>query len=534
METRKILSKAAALCLALIMAACIPAAAASAAGQDEKGTILINGVEDSVDVSAYRMMEVTVNENGQPQDPVYRWTSGLAEWVRGQYPAYIGTGADNSVQPAFHSGAGADVLSEFYGSLAAAVRDGTAGLSAEKTVKASGNMASFTEMPMGSYLILIENGGKVYSPVAVNLAPVWNAEAEPPAWELPETVRAEAKSGEADIIKTVRAPGTADGRKADNAGIGDLLIYEIAADVPQFPSGSGGAGYAVSDSLPAGITFQEDTIMVYGINGDKETLLDNSGNSFYTQTAARPGNGGASDFTLTFDYERISSYERIRVEYRAVLNGDAVLGDSGNVNTASLDYSNNPSAGWQTRTDSAAVYTYGLDISKVDKDGGGFLPGAEFCLYASQDDITAGKAIPFVRVSEGVYRRASAGDGQTTDRLTVGSGGNLTGRLTLKGLDEGTWYLEETKAPKGYNLLDSPVEVTVEDAAGSVPGGRVQNAEGSSGEAAARVSLTVVNDDGFRPPVTGGMGTVLFTAAGAALMGSAAVMVAAAVRKRKL
>ena len=110
----------------------------------------------------------------------------------------------------------------------------------------------------------------------------------------------------------------------------------------------------------------------------------------------------------------------------------------------------------------------------------------------------------------------------------------MTGKLTIKGLSEGTWYLKEITAPDGYNLLASPVKVTIEDKDGEALDGKVSGAAANAtGEAVALVTLTVENDDGFQLPVTGGMGTILFTAVGILLMGAAVILLIFAVRKNR-
>ena len=123
-----------------------------------------------------------------------------------------------------------------------------------------------------------------------------------------------------------------------------------------------------------------------------------------------------------------------------------------------------------------------------------------------------------------------------TTTLVVGSGakGSTLGKLTLKGLDETDWYLLETKAPNGYNLLASPIKVTITDADGDALDGKVSGAAvDAEGEAVALVTLFVENDDGFRLPVTGGMGTILFTAIGVVLMGTALILMVISIRKKK-
>ena len=545
MKTKGKVSRVTAFIMTLLMAVSLLCATAFAIEPNATGTIKVEGVENGVTVSAYRLMDVKVNENGQPQEPVYTWTGAVADWVRENYPNYIGAAdasagtEDNSVQEAFSTAAEAGDIAEFYDKLAAAIKT-TAGplhITAEGTRVGSGTIE---DLHMGNYLILIENGMKVYRPSAVNLVPVWDEGSS--VWVMSDAA-VDVKSSEPSISKTVNADTGSDsaGKEADNANIGDTVAFEIVADVPKFPANALAKNYAVSDILPEGLTLDEDSIEVYGVSGEAEDLLAAGDGGAYTPGNVRPNSGGKSSFTLTFDYDKISTYGKIRVTYSAVLNGGAVLGASGNVNNAYLDYSNNPyvAGNWKEKPDSAAVYTYGIDISKVDKgDHENFLAGAEFELYASKDAAEAGTEdakISFVKVSEGVYRRALAEEQGTTTTLVVGKNGDLKGRLTVKGLDEGTWYLKETKAPGGYNLLAAPVKVVVTDAdteSDALDGQVTGAAADASGEAAALVTLTVENDNGFRLPVTGGAGTVLFAVGGAVLM-SAAVICFIAVSKRK-
>ena len=527
MQTHKTLSKVLVVCLTLVMMVSMFVANTSAIDDTDKGTITVSGVEDDVTVSAYRLMDVTYDYTAdQPVQPVYTWTNAVAGWVRENNPTYIGAENDNSVQPAF-STAQTDAIAAFYDALAAAIKSG------ELTVHSVDRTGSgdIENLPMGNYLILIENGMRVYRPSAANLIPEWNAESE--VWEITSPAQVEVKSSELTIEKTVRAPGTETGKESDNANIGDTITYDILVDVPQFPTNALVKNYAVSDILPAGLTRTEDPILVYGVkSGEPESPLIQ--NTHYTQGTTRPSSGSISTFTLTFDYTQIQTYEKIHIQYTATLNGSAELGETGNVNTAYLDYSNNPytEESWKSQDDSATIYTYGLNIDKVDGDDNAvFLAGAEFSLYTSQENAE-GKNSPvlFIRESEGVYRKALENE-EGTAALTVGSGenGSTKGNLVLKGLDETTWYLVENRAPDGYNLLNAPVSITITDTKENTLDGKVTDADIVTG----LVPLTVENDDGFQLPVTGGMGTVLFTAAGVVLMGAGAVLFFILRKKKK-
>src|SRR5699024_5973117 len=109
-----------------------------------------------------------------------------------------------------------------------------------------------------------------------------------------------------------------------------------------------------------------------------------------TDNATRPVNENPSvTFNLNFKYDEIKDYTKIRVVYTPTANADleTISQDNnvdGNVNTAYLDYNNNPYGAvptWENQTDIATVYSYGIMVQKVDKsDGRTPLPGAEFTL----------------------------------------------------------------------------------------------------------------------------------------------------------
>ena len=82
------------------------------------------------------------------------------------------------------------------------------------------------------------------------------------------------------------------------------------------------------------------------------------------------------------------------------------------------------------------MYSYGIDVSKTDKSSGASLSGAEFTLSANKDGSSP---IKFILVSEGVYRAALSGEADSVETLSVGASADLTGKLTLTGLDAGTY-----------------------------------------------------------------------------------------------
>ena len=204
---------------------------------------------------------------------------------------------------------------------------------------------------------------------------------------------------------------------------------------------------------------------------------------------------------------------KVTVTYKATLDADAVLGSTGNPNTADLEYSNNPNNTGdgttkpndtgKTPEDKNIVFTYKVTVNKV-KENKQPLKGAEFELSKKAKDgswISKGKL-------------TGTGDDQNV--------------FEWKGLDDGDYKIEETTTPSGYNTID-PIEFTITaeheiDSADpkltSLSGGDVFTGNVTTGA----VSATIVNKSGSTLPETGGIGTTVFYVIGGMLMAAAAVL----------
>ncbi len=522
-----------ALCLALALALglALPAWAeepgtAPRISENDKGTITLDGMEAGATATAYQVISVQYDYGtGSPKEPVYSWVDGVDDWVRTNYPNYIGKETDNSVQGDHYNNSLTDGndIKNFADALAAEIRTNGGTMPSQEAQD-----DKFTGLEMGTYLIIVERGTKIYRPALVNLVPTWDKGSN--KWVLnPSTVNVSLKASDLNLLKTV---------SEQKVAIGDTVTYTLVADVPQFLASAAHKGYHISDLLPAGMTLNEGSIQVYGGNETaQDTQLDAS--TVYTLTttdATRPVEDTPSvTFNLAFAYDEIKTYQKIKVTYTATANKNIIVKDSAvqdggnNENTAYLDYNNNPYAGtasWKTVTATAEVYSYGIKVNKVGKEDDTNTPlsGATFTLSEQAD----GDPISFVSVNsgQGTYRKAAGTEeeDEKTTELTVGADAGSIGQLTLSGLDVGIYYLTETQAPGGYNKLSAPVAITITD---DTPDGNVD--KGGNG---GYVTLTVENSKGFTLPETGGMGTVLFTAGGVLLMGVGAVLLAVYLRRR--
>ena len=553
---KKKMQQWAALCLALALAFCLglpvwaedPETYEITLGQ--KGKIILkwgagDTEEKSVTATAYQVIQVDYDYVGDvPKSPEFYWVDEVAGWVTNFYSPYITSADDKSVTETFKDDSvTAERMKTFAGDMAQAIRGGVeiTGLTAA-TVTGTGSI-TFSGLDMGAYLILLADGTKIYEPVFVSIVPTWDEEND--TWVLKDLEKyVTAKSQALTLRKTVYDNQGQEleivdyedgGSDYAQVKIGDTVTYMLVADVPAYPADADNTGYQISDNLPEGMTLNQESVKVYGLAENTPNVA--IGNPIYEPdytltigSATRPVDGKPSvTFNLNFTYDAIKDYVKIRVVYTATANADLeTIGQDnngdGNVNTAYLDYNNNPYGAvptWENQTDTAAVYSYGIIVKKVDKSNNDPLSGAEFTLKKSDGS----GEIHFVG-SNGVYRVAAA-DGSAT--LAVGDSGDQMGKLVLSGLDVGTYELTETKAPDGYIKLSAPVTITITDAD---PNGLVDDGSASADGTDGYVELTVENGKGFTLPSTGGMGTMLFTAIGTVLMGGGLVLLLLYLRRR--
>ena len=335
---------------------------------------------------------------------------------------------------------------------------------------------------------------------------------------------------ENDPEDTIAPHGAADEKKAGDFAIGDTVTYQLTSKVPDM-TGYNSYTFKFSDTLSKGLDL-------------KEVLSVKVGN-----TTLKAGTKGTNTYALTYDktnriltvtlndfYNSYKNHtgETITVVYNATLNKNAFIGMNPNTNKAVVEYSNDPkSNGTGTSEPSIVdVHTFDFTIYKyyLKDQNKTALASAEFELYKANAAGTAADEnakINIVDEGNGVYRQATPEDASASAKIVS----DEDGKVLVKGLKAGTYYLRETKAPEGYNKLLSDIKVEIKPVYDTTTGKLTSysvdytyNGKTTNGPAIQEKDnhpeVAVENKTGAQLPSTGSKGALMVTLAGIVLFGA--------------
>jgi fimbrial isopeptide formation D2 family protein/LPXTG-motif cell wall-anchored protein len=357
-----------------------------------------------------------------------------------------------------------------------------------------------------------------------------------------DPVTATLKSSQPSINKDITSAGAKD-TKYDDVNIGDDVSFQLNDLKVPSTYGYDSYTYDITDQMSGGLTISkaqlqaltlkiggtevipgDSTYTVYVIDGTTETAVNDLAEGWSAKGAKFVIKFNPKYFIGTYDETEAKKYTQtpapgtdITVDFAATLNEDAQLA-APEENKTLLTYSNTPTTVTDSQEHKVYVYTFGVEVQKSFTDKQDLFDQVEFGIAGGAGDI-------YVTGSNGDYTVAKQG---TAGAVSAASGLKLdsTGHFQIKGLDEGTYTVTETKVPDGYTS-NGPQTITI------TPDFGTDGAKGKAGE-----TVTVENDtdsdgyvDGamvnkpntFHLPDTGEIGMFLLPAAGLGIMGAVLV-----------
>lgn len=496
-HTKRILSVL--LVLMLVAALSVPTMAAAAG----IGTITISNAVEGETYSIYRIFSVEYNADRTAY--VYKaadhyWKEFLTTYAA---QTYVTVDSNDVVTWIPEKDTAADHAA--FAKAALIYAQSTTGVVATDSEKATFDTVTFTGLELGYYLVDSSLG---------TLCALTTTD---------ENAAITEKNVVPDISKTVKEGESWE--TINSAQIGDTVEFQTTIFAK-----SGAKSYMVHDKMSEGLTFVQDSVTITQYvpttssgsdytYGPGETVPEES----YTLTTSTTDD---CTFEIVFESQFLDTVitgTKIVIEYSAVLNEKAEIVDSinsSNTNKTQLSYGDNSSTEWEeTRT-----YTYKFDVVKTDGSNK-LLSGAKFELYNHE---TGGNKIDLIAVdtdddgTTDYYRVATEVETKAPDFTSAVI---EAGKATVVGLDAAVYWLQETAAPSGYNLLDNRVEVDMSgghNVETSMSGDLWEEGDGG---------VRIINESGSLLPGTGGMGTTLFYVLGGVLAACAAVLL---ITKRRM
>ncbi|MBQ9733729.1 MAG: SpaH/EbpB family LPXTG-anchored major pilin, partial [Clostridia bacterium] len=402
-------------------------------------------------------------------------------------------------------------------------------------------------LELGLYLVVEtkvpENVTATCDPFIISL-PMTSADGA--AWNYDVTVYPKNATGMPTLEKGVREAVASNGKthtytEIATASDGDTLEYCITSKLPSITSASTYLSeYSFNDELANGITYSKNDVVIEIFKDeaceDKVATWNEASGKFAVSYDGNKMNIAMSDDGLNEINSASTVYTTgtnsgysdctMRITYAAKLNSDAsvVYGGTGNPNTVTLTWKRTNADYSDSLTDNAAVYTYGIDLTKKFSDGKGDLSKVKFIIENNTDIcyVTA-------ELKDGIYY--ATGFVGIEDKATVFTP-NSNGHIIVKGLEDDNYILTETATDEGYTALKAGIPVSVV-ATDGVAVGKVNGKDVNMTENNSLVPLGVVNTKGFNLPQTGSYGTWMFTVGGILAMGLAVFIIIRISRKQK-
>ena len=464
---------AALLAVALLCAMAVPAfAAEGTAPAATTGTVTVQNVVSGKTYKIYRILDIATHDSDY-SSVVYKVNDNWKDFIKSTGNTYF-TSIDDATGVVVVK---EKLTSENIADLAKAAKAwlGSHDITAdgEQTAGPTDTSIQFTGKELGYYLLSSSEWG------TNNADAIFSLNSSSP------NVTVQEKNGKPTIDKKIIENNTA--VKNNTAGIGDYVQFKLTVNVIDGKP----TNYVIHDKMSAGLTFVNTAEHPVVVNVGSRTLTS-------TEYSFKDTITDGCTFELKINDNILHPNDVVTVTYYGQVNSSAVI-NGDNTNEANLTYGTDGNSTWEKTT----TKVFGFKVFKhAGTDKTTLLAGADFRLYKTVGETTYYAQFDSNGLLTGWATEATASG------VTMTSNGDKA--LILNGLDAGTYYLEETKAPDGYNKLTDPVTVTITE------DGKVNGTTDGT--------VYVSNNAGATLPSTGGMGTTLFYVIGGGLMVAAVVL----------
>lgn len=325
-----------------------------------------------------------------------------------------------------------------------------------------------------------------------------------------------------------------------SVNVGDKVTWTISAEVPA--DFTNYKKFTIVDDLDKRLNYVDDTVVVSAMTGDNlDDTLESPADYVVSHAAATDSTKERITIALTeAGIKKVAAAPstKIVVTFDTTVNGNINHtnpddDDENSVkNDATIEFDNGSGSTGEIKVPPAKIHTGEIKIEKTYSGTEAITESAQFQLAASEKDAKDGKYLQVVLDSTNKFIEAIVPAGSNPDAvdwIALPSHGDTSEALgfrdgkfyveSFEGLktytetestkDFETYYLVETKAPKGYNLLDKPLEVTFTEEDNNNKHVHLEEIE---------------NKKGFTLPNTGGVGTIVLVVAGIILIGLAIIL----------
>ena len=315
--------------------------------------------------------------------------------------------------------------------------------------------------------------------------------------------------------------------------VGEIHTWFLTASLPADIADA--KAYTVTDKLDRRLTLQPESLQVLlkPSEGEPQMLQQDT---HYHASAQYSEDGTLLSVALTGEGmawagKRSGFREgQLMISFRAAINRNAIMGETVS-NRSGVSYTSASGTVFTADSDSPGVHTGGVVLRKTDAAGNP-LAGAKFriCRIAGEEEsevtektewlVLEEEAVPVVYRE--AYGRTDMGNGKVSEVQT-----DEAGIAVFYGLAYGTYYIVETQAPEGYNLLTQPIAVIIDASSHMTEADGWKDAEGNIVDNTVRVVNTK-----FLLPDSGGWGVEIYTVTGLWIMFAALMLIILNIRGR--